>query len=116
MLRLLADENSNDDIVRGLLLRQPDVDIVRVRDVGLAGAEDPQILEWAADNGCIILTHDRATMPGFAYERVAAGQEMPGLFIVNDRLAVGKAIDEILLVIAGTQHAEWIGLVAHLPQ
>jgi len=55
-------------------------------------------------------------MPGFAYERVAAGQEMPGLFIVNDRLAVGKAIDEILLVIAGTQHAEWIGLVAHLPQ
>lgn len=49
MLRLLADENFNDDIVRGLLLRQSDLDIVRVRDVGLAGADDPDILGWAAD-------------------------------------------------------------------
>jgi hypothetical protein len=30
MLRLLADENFNGDILRGLLLRQPDLDIVRV--------------------------------------------------------------------------------------
>ena len=30
MLRLLADENFNGDIVRALLLRQPDLDLVRV--------------------------------------------------------------------------------------
>jgi hypothetical protein len=30
MLRLLADENFNGDVVRALLLRQPDLDIVRV--------------------------------------------------------------------------------------
>ena len=41
MLRLLADENFNGDIVRALLLRQPDLDIVRVQDVGLAGVDDP---------------------------------------------------------------------------
>ena len=46
MLRLLADENFNGDIVRGLLLRQPDLDIVRVQDVGLGGADDPDILAW----------------------------------------------------------------------
>jgi hypothetical protein len=40
MLRLLADENFNGDIVRALLLRQPDIDIVRVQDVGLAGVGD----------------------------------------------------------------------------
>jgi len=34
VFRLLADENFNGDIVRGLLLRQPDLDIVRVQDVG----------------------------------------------------------------------------------
>lgn len=38
MLRLLADENFNGDIVRGLLLREPDLDIVRVQDVGLIDA------------------------------------------------------------------------------
>jgi hypothetical protein len=44
MLRLLADENFNGDIVRALLLRQPNLDIVRVQDVGLAGVGDPDIL------------------------------------------------------------------------
>ncbi len=56
MLRLLADENFNGDIVRGLLLRQADLDLVRVQDVGLAGAEDPQLLAWAAENDRILLT------------------------------------------------------------
>ena len=40
MLRLAADENFNADIVRGLLRRLPDLDIVRVQDAGLSGADD----------------------------------------------------------------------------
>jgi predicted nuclease of predicted toxin-antitoxin system len=115
MLRLLADENFNDDIVRGLLRRQAEIDIVCARDVGLTTAEDARILAWAAENGRIVLTHDRATMPDFAFERVAAAQPMPGLFVLSNRLPVGKAIEEILLAIACTQQAEWTGLVAHLP-
>ena len=35
VLRLAADENFNNDIVRGLVRRKPDLDIVRVQDVGL---------------------------------------------------------------------------------
>ena len=85
MLRLLADENFNGDIVRGLLLRQPDLDIVRVQDVGLPGAEDADILAWATANNRIVLTHDRATMSDCAYEQLAAGEGMAGVFILNDR-------------------------------
>ncbi len=48
MLRLVADENFNGDIVRALFLRRPDLDVVRVQDVGLAGADDPRVLAWAA--------------------------------------------------------------------
>ena len=115
MLRLLADENFNGDIVRGLLLRQPELDIVRVQDVGLAGADDPDILAWAAENNRIILTHDRATMADYAYERVAAGEAMPGVFVVNDRFPIGPAIEEILLMVACSEHAEWSGRVVHVP-
>ncbi len=113
MLRLLADENFNGDIVRGLLLRQSDLDIVRVQDTGLAGADDPHILTWAAENNRI--THDRATMPDHAYERVAAGERMPGVFILNDRFPVGQAIQEILLMVACSDQAEWSGRAVHLP-
>jgi len=48
MLLLAADENFNNDIVRGLLRQKPSLDIVRIQDVGFSGADDPTILEWAA--------------------------------------------------------------------
>jgi hypothetical protein len=115
MLRLLADENFNGDILRGLLLRQPDLALVRVQDVGLAGADDPDILAWAAENNRIVLTHDRATMSDYAYERMAAGEAVAGVFILNDRLPIGRAIEEILLLVECTEQAEWIGRAVHVP-
>ena len=42
MLPLLSYENFNGDIVRGLLRRRPDLDLVRVQDVGLMQTPD----EW----------------------------------------------------------------------
>jgi Domain of unknown function (DUF5615) len=101
--------------VRALLLRQPDLDIVRVQDVGLAGVGDPDVLTWAAANNRIILTHDRATLPDYAFERLASGESMPGVFILNDRFPVGHATREILLVIACSEQPEWVDRVVHLP-
>ncbi len=115
MLRLLADENFNFDIVRGLRLRKPELDIVTVFEIGLAAADDPSLLAWAAEHDRVLLTHDRATMSDHAYERVAAAAAMPGVFILNDRFPVGKSIDEILPTIECSQQAEWNGRVVHLP-
>ena len=54
MLRLLSDENFNGDIVRGLLLRRPALDLCRVQDVGLEEADDPTILvgQWRTTASC----------------------------------------------------------------
>jgi predicted nuclease of predicted toxin-antitoxin system len=115
MLRLLSDENFNGDIIRGLLLCRPDLDLLRVQDVGLGEANDPTILEWAAANSRILLTHDRATMPDYAYARVVANKQMSGVFVLNDRISVRQAIGELLLMDACSEQAEWAGLVIYLP-
>lgn len=115
MLRLLADENFNGDIVRGLLLRRPDLDIVRVQDVGLAALSDAAILSWAATNDRIVVTHDRATLPDEAHRRVADGESMAGVFLVNDRFAVGQAIQQILLIVECSDQQDWKQCVIHLP-
>lgn len=91
------------------------MDLVRVQDAGLEGADDPAVLAWAAAAGRILLTHDRATMPDFAYDRVAAGEPMPAVFVFDDRLPVRQVIDELLLADACSDQAEWAGLVAHMP-
>lgn len=99
MLKLISDENFDGDILRGLFRRRPDLDVVRVQDVGLSATSDPDILEWAAKEGRIVLTHDRDTMPNFAYDRVRVGQPMPGVFLVSDLMPLGQTIDEILLAV-----------------
>ena len=115
MLRLLADENFNHDIVRGLLLRNPKLAIVTVQNAGIGGIDDRDLLLWCAEHNRILLTHDQATMPRHAYERVKAGQIMRGVFVVNDRLPTGKIIDEIFLMDSCSQQKEWAGLVIYLP-
>jgi len=115
MLRLLADQNFNNDVVRGVRLRKADAEFVRAQDFNLSQAEDTKVLAWAAENDYIVATHDRATMPDFAYERVLAGQPMPGVFVISDRLAVRDAIDELLLVYECSTPADWSGRVVHLP-
>lgn len=115
MIRLLADENFNGDIVHGLRQRSAELDVVRVQDVGLAAAEDPMILEWAAREGRVLLTHDRRTMTRYAYERIERGDTMPGIVVMNDALPVGRAIEDILLLVEAGPEDEWEDQVRHLP-
>ena len=115
MLLLVSDENFNNDIVRGLLRRNPELDIVRVQDVGLRGEEDAVILEWAAKEGRVVLTHDAAPTAYLAYERVKAGLSMPGVIEVADDLPLGQVIDDILLIAENSERKEWEGRVLYLP-
>lgn len=113
-MRWVADENFNNDIIRGLLRRKPDVDIVRVQDTGLSGADDPTVLEWAADEGRVLLTHDVSTITRYAYERVEAGKPMPGVFEVSRDIPMGVVIEDLLLTECSLED-EWEGQVRYLP-
>jgi hypothetical protein len=115
MLRFAADENFNGDIVRGLSRRDPELDIVRLQDVGFSGADDPTVLEWAAQEGRVLLTHDVSTITHYAYERVRAGKSMPGVFEVGHTVSIGRAIDDILLLAKCSLDGEWEGQVRYLP-
>jgi hypothetical protein len=115
MLRLVADENFNNDILRGVRRRNPAVDLVRVQDEGLSGADDPAVLEWAAQAGRVLLTHDVSTMTRHAYDRVRQGQPMPGVFEVSRQVPIGVAIEEILVLAECSLPGEWEGQVRYLP-
>jgi hypothetical protein len=116
VVRVLTDFDFNGRIVRGVLRLRPDFDLIRVQDVGLAqNPPDPDILEWAAQNDRIVLTHDRNTMVGFAFDRVAAGQPMPGVFVADNTASIGQIISDLLLIDDLTTPAEWANRVEYLP-
>jgi hypothetical protein len=113
--RFLADEDFDNDILRGALRRCPQLDIVRVQDVGLSGAKDQLVLEWAAPEGRVLLTHDVSTMTTHAYERVSQGLPMPGVFAVSQSIPIGQAIEEIMLLAECSLEGEWEGQARYLP-
>jgi hypothetical protein len=115
MLRFAADENFNNDIVRGVRRRNPAIDIARIQDEGLSGADDPTILEWAAQGGRMVLTHDVSTMTRYAYDRVRAGQPMPGVCEVSREVPMGRAIEDLLMLAECSREREWEGQVLYLP-
>ncbi len=97
MIDFLVDQNFNEHIVDGLTRRDSTLVFTHVRDVGLEAEPDQVVLEWAAARGLVLLTHDRKTIPPFAYSRVGAGLAMPGVFLVSDAMPISQAIDELLI-------------------
>jgi predicted nuclease of predicted toxin-antitoxin system len=115
MLRLMTDEDIPKSLVRGLRHRQPDLDIVRVQEVGLRTKRDPLILECAAREGRIVITRDHQTMIGYAYERVIAGQPMPGLIVLHEELSIGQGVEQILMTAVCCTEDELRDRVLFLP-
>jgi hypothetical protein len=89
--------------------------MVRAQDTEIYGAPDPKLLEWAAQNGYILLYHDSDTIPGFAYDRVNAGLPMPGVLMVKRPFNYEIIIDNLLLIIAASSPEEWANKVTFLP-
>jgi hypothetical protein len=115
MVRLVSDENFNGDIVRGLLARLAGLDLVRVQDTGLMQTPDPQVLVWAAAEGRILLTHDRRTVPRYAFDRLRAGEPMSGVIVVSNLMPVGQALDELELLITCSLADEFRDRVEYVP-
>ncbi len=115
MVRLASDAAFDGIVYTGLFLRQPDLDLVRVQDVGLRTADDPTILDWAAREDRVLLTPDRRTMPRHARHRISAGLSMPGLIVIRKKFSRVRIIDEILIVANCSVLDEWKNAIAFLP-
>ena len=115
MLRLLIDHDLDQDILRGLLRRVPDLDSVTAYEVGMSQAPDPELLAWAADAGRVLVTHDRRTMAVHAARRLATGDDIAGVIVVSRRIPISIAIDELEIVVLCSEPQEWQNLVRHIP-
>lgn len=115
MIAFLADEDFNNRIVRGLLRRQPLLDIIRVQNTHLFGAPDAEILEWAAQNGRVLLTHDVSTVTQWANKRFQRGEQIAGVIEVPQAAPIGRIIEDILLAATVSTPEEFENRIVYLP-
>jgi hypothetical protein len=115
-VRFLADEDIDAAIIQGLRSREPAIDLIDVKTAGLRGTKDPALLELAAEERRIIISHDRETMTRYFYESLDSGKPTAGLFVVPQQpSAIGEIIESLLLVWTASQAQEWRNKIVYLP-
>ncbi|HRQ38234.1 MAG TPA: DUF5615 family PIN-like protein [Chloroflexota bacterium] len=114
-MKFAADENFDNRILRGLQRHLPDLDVVRIQDTAIAGADDSIVLEWAAREGRILLTHDEKTVPQYAYERIGAEEMVAGVIVVSDTLSIRSVIEDLLIIATCSSAPEWVNQIQRLP-
>jgi hypothetical protein len=115
VVRYLADENFNGQILRQMRRRLASFDVITIQELQLEGAKDPVVLEFAAAQDRVLLTHDWQTMPGFAYDRLVKGMNLPGVIVVPERMPLRQILNELELLDSCSEQSEWSDLVMRLP-
>jgi hypothetical protein len=94
--RLIVDEHISKALVKAL--RDRGFAVVRVVDELEQGAEDPEILEYAAAHGHVWLCRDERAR-GHVNARLAAGKPMPGVAVWAQRyrrvMSVGDVVRKL---------------------
>lgn len=113
-VRYQADADLNQAIVTGVLRRESAIDFQTAFAAGLEGVKDSGVLEIAAQQERILVSHDRKTMPS-EFAKFITSNQSSGVIIVSRRLPTEVVIEELLLIWAASSAEEWVNRIAKLP-
>ncbi len=114
-LRFQADNDLKFAIVKAVRRQEPSIDFASAQEAGLDGLGDPELLDRAAAEGRVLVSHDRRTMLNHFRNHLAAGKTSPGLLVVAQGTAIGVAAEAIVTMWAVTKPGELTNQAYHLP-
>jgi hypothetical protein len=115
LFRIVTDENLHGGIFNRLKTHLPDLDIVRVQDIKVAGKDDETVLEWAASEQRILLTHDKRTIVPIYSNRQTIGQLVPSVFMISTRARHDLILEDLLLIFSTSEADEWTDRITYIP-
>ena len=113
-VRFQADADLDGRILRGLRRAAPEIDIRTAADADLAGLQDPEVLQIAADSGRILVSQDRRTIPAH-FARFTAGHGSPDVILLREAVPISTAIEELVLIWTASEAEEWNGRLVWIP-
>ena len=113
-VRFQADADFNQDIVQAVRRRAPTVDFQTAHEAGLAGLGDDMVLEKAAQEGRVLVSHDRRTMP-FHFAALIATRTCAGVILVPKNFPIQQAVEDLLLIWEASEAEEWVNQIDSIP-
>ncbi|MFS0519106.1 DUF5615 family PIN-like protein [Nostoc sp. UIC 10607] len=113
-VRFQADADLRQAIVTGTIRRQPNLDFQSAHTALLEGKKDSEVLAIAAQDGRVLVTHDRRTMPAEFGEFIMS-KTSSGILILSQNLSVSDAIEALILVWEASTAEEWANQMMSIP-
>jgi hypothetical protein len=73
------------------------------------------VLAWAAEQGRIVVSHDRSTLSVAATQRMIAGEKMPGVLLIRPGVGFGDIIRDLELIAGCAEASEFENVVEFFP-
>jgi len=97
-IRFQADNDLKFGIVKAVRRREPAIAFASAQEAGLEGISDPDLLDRAASENRILVSHDRRTMLEHFRAHLAAGKSSPGVLIVSQGAPIGLVAEAIVYI------------------
>ena len=114
-VRFQADADLDGRVLRGLKRAAPEIDIRSAADAYLAGIPDIEVLRRVAEEGRVLVSQDRRTMPVYFRQYVNSGAKSAGVILLRERVSIAAAIEELVLVWSASEADEWINRLVWIP-
>jgi hypothetical protein len=114
-LRFQADNDLKFAIVKAVRRREPSVEFVSAQQSQLDGIDDPEVLERAAADGRVLVSHDRRTMLRHFHDRLKAGKSSPGLLIVAQDAPIADVVEALVILSAVADPEDLRDQAFHVP-
>ena len=113
--RFLADENLNRQIVLRVLRVEPSVQFETVQGLKLDGLDDASLLEFAARENWILISHDVNTLRPLAEQRVEDGRGINGVLLASVQRPAREVAETLVEIWSLTAAEEWRDRVVFVP-
>jgi hypothetical protein len=115
-VRFQADNDLRRIIVDATLRREPSIDFQSAQSAGLDHLDDDLVLHRASEQGRILVSHDKRTLPLRLAQLIRCGGESPGILLVIPQNApVRKVTETLILIWTDNRPEEWVNLVTKIP-
>ena len=116
-IKYLLDEHVSPSYRTQVLRRKPELRVWAIGDPNVPpkGTPDPDILCWCEENGFILITNNRKTMPVHLADHLAGDRHIPGIFILNESMSMGDIIDDLIFIAEAAEEDEYQDRISFMP-
>lgn len=115
MLHLIADVSLNHHLITACHRRNALVHFLPATKARIEGMSNLELLQVAASQDRIVISHDIHTMPRDFAAFLESGKSSPGVFLLHPQTPIAEAAAWLEVASLATEASDWDDLIVEIP-